>query len=41
LEYHTEKEENKEEFLKLDTEESKKQFILLVGKVQKDGMSVL
>jgi len=32
LEYHTEKEENKEEFLKLDTEESKKQFILLVGK---------
>ena len=32
LEYHTKKEENKEEFLKLDTEESKKQFILLVGK---------
>jgi len=32
LEYHTEKEENKEEFLKLDTDESKKQFILLVGK---------
>jgi hypothetical protein len=32
LEYHTKKEENKEEFLKLDTEESKKQFVLLVGK---------
>jgi hypothetical protein len=32
LEYHTKKEENKEEFLKLDTAESKKQFILLVGK---------
>jgi len=32
LEYHTKKEESKEEFLKLDTEESKKQYILLVGK---------
>ncbi len=32
LEYHTEKEESRDEFLKLDTDESKKQFILLVGK---------
>lgn len=32
LEYHTEAEENKEEFQKLDTAESTKQFILLVGK---------
>jgi len=32
LEYHTEAEENKDEFLKLDTVESKKQFVLLVGK---------
>ena len=32
LEYHTEAEENKEEFQKLDTAESKKQFVLLVGK---------
>lgn len=32
LEYHTEKEENREEFLKLDTPESTKQYILLVGK---------
>ncbi|KKU95514.1 MAG: Type III restriction protein res subunit [Parcubacteria group bacterium GW2011_GWC2_48_17] len=32
LEYHTEAEENKEEFLNCDTIESKKQFILLVGK---------
>jgi superfamily II DNA or RNA helicase len=32
LEFHTEKEENKSDFLKLDTEESDKQFILLVGK---------
>src|SRR3989344_2405454 len=32
LEYHTEAEKNKDEFLKIDTEESKKQFILLVGK---------
>lgn len=32
LEYHTEAEENKEEFLNCDTVESKKQFILLVGK---------
>lgn len=32
LEYHTKKEDNKEDFVKLDTEESKKQFILLVGK---------
>ena len=32
LEYHTEAEENKEEFQKLDTGESKKQFVLLVGK---------
>src|SRR3989338_8727396 len=32
LEYHTEAEENKEDFQKLDTAESKKQFVLLVGK---------
>lgn len=32
LEYHTEAEENKEDFLKLDTQDSKKQFVLLVGK---------
>lgn len=32
LEYHTEAKENKEEFLNCDTIESKKQFILLVGK---------
>jgi type III restriction enzyme len=32
LEYHTEAEDNKEEFQKLDTPESTKQFILLVGK---------
>lgn len=32
LEYHTEAEENKDEFQKLDTAESNKQFILLVGK---------
>lgn len=32
LEYHTEAEENKEEFQKLDTVESTKQFVLLVGK---------
>src|SRR3989344_5987526 len=32
LEYHTEAEESKEEFLNCDTIESKKQFILLVGK---------
>lgn len=32
LEYHTEAEKSKEEFLKLDTENSEKQFILLVGK---------
>lgn len=32
LEYHTEAEENKEEFQKLDTAESRKQFVLLVGK---------
>ncbi|MDP3726720.1 MAG: DEAD/DEAH box helicase family protein [bacterium] len=32
LEYHTEAEENKEEFLSCDTVDSKKQFILLVGK---------
>lgn len=32
LEYHTEAEENKEDFQKLDTAESTKQFILLVGK---------
>src|SRR3989338_3844640 len=32
LEYHTEAEENRDDFLKLDTAESKKQFVLLVGK---------
>lgn len=32
LEYHTEAEENRDEFQKLDTAESDKQFILLVGK---------
>lgn len=32
LEYHTEAEENKEEFVNCDTAESRKQFILLVGK---------
>ena len=32
LEYHTEAEENAEDFRQLDTAESKKQFILLVGK---------
>jgi len=32
LEYHTEAEESREEFFALDTPESKKQFILLVGK---------
>jgi len=32
LEYHTEAEESKSEFVALDTIESKKQFILLVGK---------
>ncbi len=32
LEYHTEAEKSKDEFLNLDTEGSKKQFILLVGK---------
>jgi len=32
LEYHTEAEENKDEFLIVDTPQSKKQFILLVGK---------
>ena len=32
LEYHTESEENRHEFLKLDTGESRKQFVLLVGK---------
>lgn len=32
LEYHTEAEENRAEFLKLDTGESEKQFVLLVGK---------
>ncbi len=32
LEYHTEAEASKEEFLKLDTAESDKQFVLLVGK---------
>ncbi len=32
LEYHTEAEENKDEFQKLDTAESNKQFVLLVGK---------
>lgn len=32
LEYHTEAEENRHEFLKLDTGESRKRFVLLVGK---------
>jgi type III restriction enzyme len=32
LEYHTEAEGNKEEFKRLDTAESNKQFVLLVGK---------
>lgn len=32
LEYHTEAEQNADEFKQLDTAESKKQFILLVGK---------
>ena len=32
LEYHTEMEESKDEFLALDSPESKKQFVLLVGK---------
>lgn len=32
LEYHTEAEDNRDDFLKLDTSESRKQFILLVGK---------
>lgn len=32
LEYHTEAEENKNEFIKVDTIDSRKQFILLVGK---------
>ncbi|MFZ2556175.1 MAG: DEAD/DEAH box helicase family protein [Minisyncoccia bacterium] len=32
LEYHTEAEENRDVFLKLDTGESDKQFVLLVGK---------
>ena len=32
LEYHTEAEENRDEFFKLDTGESRKQFVLLVGK---------
>lgn len=32
LEYHTEAEDQKEEFVKLDTAESQKQFVLLVGK---------
>lgn len=32
LEYHTEAEEHAEEFKQLDTAESKKQFVLLVGK---------
>lgn len=32
LEYHTAAEQNKEDFLVVDTPESKKQFILLVGK---------
>jgi len=32
LEYHTEAEKSKDEFLKLDTVDSKKQFVLLVGK---------
>ena len=32
LEYHTEAEDGKEEFLKCDTAQSRKQFLLLVGK---------
>lgn len=32
LEYHTEAEENKDDFRALDTADSKKQFVLLVGK---------
>lgn len=32
LEYHTEAEDQKEEFVKLDTADSQKQFVLLVGK---------
>ncbi len=32
LEYHTEAEKNKDEFLILDTPESRRQFVLLVGK---------
>jgi hypothetical protein len=32
LEYHTEAEENKDDFRALDTTDSKKQFVLLVGK---------
>ncbi len=32
LEYHTEAENQKDEFLKLDTADSQKQFVLLVGK---------
>ncbi len=32
LEYHTEAEQNKDDFKQLDTAESKKQFVLLVGK---------
>ena len=32
LEYHTEAEDQKEEFLKLDAADSQKQFVLLVGK---------
>ena len=32
MEYHTEAEEGRDEFIALDTPESKKQFILLVGK---------
>lgn len=32
LEYHTEAEKSKDEFLKLDTDNSEKQFVLLVGK---------
>jgi hypothetical protein len=32
LEYHTEAEDNRDDFFKLDTAESKKQFVLLVGK---------
>lgn len=32
LEYHTDAEDNKDDFIELDTEESNKQFVLLVGK---------